>query len=252
MDIIFSINVHEKKDFLIKQIKNIDEYVSLNYIIVINSNEYMYNEISNCQFIKSKDNIVINKNYLEKKRFHGSLTKGIFLNMQYAINNYEFKYFIILSSRNMFYNKLTNENYNSLVKISSGITYEKMNVNSWHWPSFLKTELSKYIINKNLMFSRNMHEGLTFDYISCKNIISFLNNNNDIRTNLFNWNNCVEEFALQTICINLTGYYYNIGIWPFWEDNGAAFGLFPPDGDYSKNIKIFPKNNFVYKTKREI
>ena len=238
IDIIFSINVHEKKDFLIKQIKNIDDYVSLNYIIVINSNEYMYNEISNCQFIKSKDNIVLNKNYLEKKRFHGSLTEGIYLNMKYAINNYKFKYFIILSSRNMFYNKLTNENNNSLEKISSGITYEQMDVNSWHWPTFLQTELSKYIINKKLLFSNTQHEGLTFDYISCKNIISFLNNNNDIRTNLFNWNSCVEEFALQTICINLTGYYYQIGNWT--------------DGDDSKNIKYLPKNKFVYKTIRDI
>ena len=66
-DIIFSINVHEKKDFLIKQIKNINDYVSLDYIIVINANEYMFNEISNCQFIQSKDNIILNKNYLEKK-----------------------------------------------------------------------------------------------------------------------------------------------------------------------------------------
>lgn len=158
--------------------------------------------------------------------------------MKYAINNYEFKYFIILSSRNMFYNKLTNENYNSLVKISSGITYEQMNVNSWYWPSILKTELSKYIINKKLLFSKEAHESLTFDYISCKNIISFLNNNNDIRTNLFNWNSCVEEFALQTICINLTGYYYQIGKWTA--------------GDDSKNIKNLPKNKFVYKTKRDI
>lgn len=199
----------------------------------------MYNEISNCQFIKSKDNIVLNKNYLEKKRFHGSLTKGIYLNMKYAINNYEFKYFIILSSRNMFYNKLTNENYNSLVKISNGIPYEQLNKNDWQWPSFLKTELSKYIINKKWLFSSNQlhHEGLTFDYISCKNIISFLNNNNDIRTNLFNWNKCVEEFALQSICINLNSYYYNIGNMTL--------------GDDSKNIKNLPKNKFVYKTIRQ-
>ena len=239
-DIIFSINVHEKKDFLIKQIKNIDDYVSLNYIIVINANEYMYNEISNCEFIKSKDNIVLNPNYLEKKRFHGSLTEGIYLNMKFAMDNYQFKYFIILSSRNMFYNNLTSENYNSLPKISSGKTYKELNVNSWHWRWFLRTKLSKYIIKNKLLFSNEMHEGLTFDYLSCKNIISFLNNNNHIRTNLFNWDGCVEEFALQTICINLSGYYYIIGN---WADHGQD--------DY-ENIKNLPKNKFVYKTTRDI
>ena len=240
-DIIFSINVHEKKDFLIKQIKNINDYVSLDYIIVINANEYMFNEISNCQFIQSKDNIILNKNYLEKKRYHGSLTEGIYHNMKYAINNYNFKYFIILSSRNMFYNNLTCENYNSLVKISEGKTYEQMNTNTWHWHSFLKTKLSKYIIENKLLFSEvgkqgdvsHAHEGLTFNYVSCKDIINFLDNNNDIKINLFNWKHCVEEFALQTICINTTGYYYQIG-------NGTH---------YHKNIKNLPKNNFIYKTK---
>ena len=91
--------------------------------------------------------------------------------MKYAINNYEFKYFIILSSRNLFYNKLNNKNYNSLVKIISGKPYEQMNVNKWNWPKFLQTKLSKYIINKKWLFRGDCHEGLTFDYISCKNII---------------------------------------------------------------------------------
>ena len=68
IDIIFSINVHEKKDFLIKQIKNIDYFVQLNYIIMINANQYMYDELSKCEFIKSKNNIFVNDEYLEKKK----------------------------------------------------------------------------------------------------------------------------------------------------------------------------------------
>ena len=236
-DVIFSINVHEKKDFLIEQIQNIDDYVSLNYVIIINPNEYMYNEISNCEFIKSKDNIVLNKNYLEKKRFHGSLTRGIYLNMKYALNNFKFNYFIILSSRNMFYNKMTYENYNSLVKITDGKSYEEIDVNKWIWNSLLKTKLSKYLINKKGLFRNGTHEGLTFDFISCKNIISFLDNNEDIKTNLFNWNNQIEEFALQTICLNLTGYHYEIG-------NGVKI-------TNPKDIENLPKNKFVYKTLRE-
>ena len=86
------------------------------------------------------------------------------------------------------------------------------------------------------MFSKSAHEGLTFDYISCKAIISFLEDNKDIKTDIFNWDNCVEEFALQTICINITGYFYNIGVWTA--------------GDDSNNIINLPKNKFVYKTNR--
>ena len=132
------------------------------------------------------ENIVLNAVCLDKDRFHGSLTKGIYLNMKYAINKYKFKYFIILSSRNLFYNKLNHKNYNSLVKISGGKKYEKLNINNWHWSSFLQTKLSKFIIKENLFFSSGAHEGLTFDYISCEYIIKFLDNFNDIKTDLFN------------------------------------------------------------------
>lgn len=235
IDIIFSINVHISVDFLIRQIKNIDEFVSLNYIIIINPNKYMYNEILKCDFITSKKYIILN-DYLEKKRDHGTLTHGIYLNMKRAINNYKFKYFIIMSSRNLFYNKLNKENYNSLVKNDEGKYYKNLKHNEWQWPSFLRTELSKYIKKNNLLFSNSAHEGLTFDYNSCLKIIEFLDNNDNIKNNLFNWKKCVEEFALQTICINTTGCYYLIGKW--CGHDKCDF----------KNIKNLPKNKYLYKT----
>jgi len=52
VDIVISINVHEKIDFLIKQLQNIDEYVHYDYIVIINPNKYMYNEITNNEYIK--------------------------------------------------------------------------------------------------------------------------------------------------------------------------------------------------------
>ena len=55
----FSINVHEKMEFLIKQIKNINDFVSLDYIIILNANKLMYNKISNCKFINSQTNIIL-------------------------------------------------------------------------------------------------------------------------------------------------------------------------------------------------
>ena len=236
-DVIFSINVHEKKDFLIKQLKNINEYVDLNYIIIINANDFMYNEISKCNYIKSLKNVVLYPEYLNKKHFHGSLTKGIYLNMKYAIKNYNFKYFVILSSRNVFYNKFNKQIWNSLPKTGPDTrdgSIHNLEKDLWWWPSFLQTKLSKYIINNNLLFSSSPHEGLTFDNDSCVKIEHFLNNNKDIREDLFNWNHCVEEFALQTICINLSGKYYNIG-------NGVSTNY---------NVNNLPKNKYVYKIER--
>lgn len=243
-DIVFSINVHNNKDFLIKQIKNISDFVSLNYIVIINANNYMYNEILNCPFIKSNNNIVLNNDYLDKKRFHGSLTKGIYLNMKYAMKNYNFKYFVILSSRNLFYNRITTNDLDNLPYIqtygwgrkdSVGVKFCNLDTSIWHWHSFIQTKLGEYIIANDLLFSSSAHEGLTFNYLSCEKLIFFLDNNDTIKENLFNWNHCVEEFALQTICINLIGNYFYIG-------NGVSTHY-----DSSK----LPKNKYVYKTIRD-
>ena len=219
---------------MLSQIINIDEFVDVNYIIILNANEYMYHKLKTNKIINKINFLQINPIYLNKKRFHGSLTQGIFSNMEFAMNNYNFKYFIVLSSRNLFYNKLNKEAYNNFSKISKGSNFNDINIKKWHWHSFIKTDLSKYIIKNKLLFSDCAHEGLTFDYLSCKKIISFLNKNDSIKKNLFDWNHCVEEFALQTICINLTGYYYNLG-------NGC---------DTNNNVRKLPKNNFVYKTLR--
>lgn len=264
----FSINVHEKMEFLIKQIKNINDFVSLDYIIILNANKLMYNKISNCKFINSQTNIILYPKYLDKRRWHGSLTEGIYNNMKYALNNYNFKYFIVLSSRNLFYNHLNNtEQIKALslrpaAELGGGMTFkggggwagtytqllerygEKPR---WHWldykdlkgrtrrRGFLKTKLSEYVKENNLNFAISPHEGLTFNYNSCLKIIEFLDNNPDIKTNLFKFCNCVEEFALQTICVNSGDYFCYIG-------NGSHTDI--------RKKKVL-KERYVYKTLRK-
>ena len=41
-NIVFSINVHEKPEFLLTQLKNIKEYVDTNYVVILNCNKNMY------------------------------------------------------------------------------------------------------------------------------------------------------------------------------------------------------------------
>ena len=236
--IVFSINVHENFNFLRKQIEDIEANVLLDYVIIINANEYMYNEIINSGILNEKTYIELYPEYVNKRHYHGSLTKGIYLNMEYAVKNYQFEYFVILSSRNLFYNKLHKDNYKNMRKICEGSSFEKIIKQEWHWPLFFQTKLSEYIIMNNLIFSKSYeyHEGLTFDYISSLRIVEFLQNNELIKNNLFEFNCCVEEFALQTISLNLTGYYYQIGNW-----NG-------PGDDHYDIISELPKDLFIYKT----
>jgi hypothetical protein len=190
-DFVISINVHENPAFLNAQIENIKNNVKYKHIIILSCNNLMYHEC-----ITSED-VIKNPEIIEKKRFDGSLTRGIYSNMIYAINNFHFKYFIILSSKNIFY-KLLN-----MKMIENDFSkFPDTNLNRWHWPSFKNTLLAKYYINNNKNVYSSEHEGLTFDYKSCENIIYILKNNENIKDDLFNYDHGVEEFALQTICMN--------------------------------------------------
>jgi len=236
--IIFSINVHENLGFLRKQIEDIEANVLLDFVIIINANEFMYNEIINSELLRTKDNIELYPKFVNKSHNHGSLTKGIYLNMEYAVRNYKFEYFIVLSSRNLFYNKLHEGNYNNMPKICEGATFAELNKNEWHWPIFLQALLSHYIINNNMRFCRSFeyHEGAGFDYISSQMIVDFLEKNEDIKNNIFDFNWSIEEYALQTIALNLSGYYYQIGNWT--------------NADDFVNIHKLPSDRFVYKVFR--
>lgn len=86
----------------------------------------MYNEIKYSELITeaiaAKLNIVLYPWYVEKIHNHDTLTMGIYLNLEYAVNNYIFEYFIVLLSRNLFYNKLHQGNYKDMPRICESTT----------------------------------------------------------------------------------------------------------------------------------
>ena len=108
-DIIFTINVHEQLDFIIEQLKNIIFFTNhLHICIIYNYNKYIYDLLTKYNFDKySNVKIIINKDTIEKKRWNGTLLKGIIKNIEYIIdNNIHFKHLIILSSRNILRQKI--------------------------------------------------------------------------------------------------------------------------------------------------
>lgn len=209
IDIVYTINVHEKVHFLLKQLNNIIEHnVNNTFVVILNCNDHMYRELQNT---KLPDFVYINQEIINKNRFHGSLTHGIVSNLKYALNNFIFKYFIVLSSRNLFYDTLNLNTLNNLQKkynIDNDINnfrknnYYNCEYNFWHWPSFKTSKLATHYFSMNCSLYESMHEGLVFSYNVCKNIIKFLNDMIDITNDTINFNNCVEEFALQTISMN--------------------------------------------------
>ena len=210
-DTIISINVHEKPEYFKTQLENIKENVKLSYNVIVNCNDYMYSELK-----KEQLNIIINPETIEKRTFHGSLTKGIFSNKQYVLNaNIEFDYFIVMSSRTFFYQNL--KSFDD-IKQTKQPSFKNYTIEGWHWPSFKKTKLFEHIQNNNMLFGFSYHEGLCFNYETAKYIVNFLENNSHIKEDLFNFEHCVEEFSLQSIACNCSE-YYNIGNGIFYTSN---------------------------------
>lgn len=202
-DIIISINVHNKPEYLLKQIENINEFVLLKKKIILNCNDFMFEYMKNV----SIPDVEVFPEPLNKRTFHGSLTKGIVSNMKFSLDNYNFKYFLVMSSREFFYRIL--DNLDELTtNIHNHTTSKDYSVTNWSWPEFKRTKLFQYLQKNNLTYSSSAHEGMCFTNDSCKYIINFLDNNLGIADDLFNFNWCVEEFAIQSICSNYSQYYY--------------------------------------------
>lgn len=206
-NIVISINVHEKPDYLMDQLDNINEYVKFQkFIIILNCNDFMHHQLISKREELSAKNTIINPFPLNKRRFHGSLTQGIISNMKYALENFDFDFFLVMSSREFFYQKL--HDYEQILENATECYGKNYNTNEWHWPRMKNTKLFQYIVNNNLYFSCSAHEGLCLDVECCVNVNKFLIEHPDIESDLYNFNHCVEEFAIQSICDNYGRYYY--------------------------------------------
>lgn len=247
-DIVISINVHENTNFLMKQIENIHSNIIGEYSIVLNCNSFMFEKLRD---IRLPERVYINPEIINKKRFHGSLTKGIVSNMGFSLEKFAFKYFLILSSRTFFYKTLSVNIlcekqqifpnlgwfHNNVRKLGRKFIANKLNGDKWRWPSISQSKLAKYYINKGHPLYWSGHEGLSFHFNVCKTIVKFLNEHEELREDLYNFNDCVEEVSLQTIShneVDITNSkhygFIDIGNGPF------TFNTPPDNGQYVYKI----------------
>ena len=243
-DCVFSINLHENFDFLLKQLQNMKENVRCTYCIIINCNDSMYEECR--KRIKKLENFVyVNEIIINKQRFHGSLVEGIYENMVFAVSNMRFEYFIGCSSRNFFTNDMTIEDLRKLKLNDRETTVDTdifdaasdevdKRMDMWRWPSMRNTLLMKKILKEKKKYAISPHEGLCLPYPSCLKIVKFLQREEEIRKDLFQFSDCVEEFSLQTIALYCGEKFFYIG-------NGSTSKEKAPEN--SKTI-------FMYKVKR--
>jgi len=227
VDIIISINIYKSPNTLKLQLNNIKENVLNSYCVILNCNKYMFDYLST---IELPENVFINPEIIEKKRFHGTLLQGIISNMHYVFNKFKFKYFLILSGRTIFYRNINTENldilqkkFNNIDEINSIRNIDSSNLTDWMWPKFRATKLMQLYIKLKYQLMLSNHEGLIFNYNVFENIINFLNKEIDIENDLINFEGCVEEFALQTIAhneINIQNLNYSFINISIGVDNG--------------------------------
>ena len=213
VDYIISVNVYKCIDTLKLQLQSIKEHVHEPYAVMLNCDDSFFHIL---QRITLEENVHINPERITKRKLHGSLMKGIVSNLTYAMERFDFHFFIVLSGRTLFYKDF------NLTKME---TVHRQRVgpppnDEWHWNTFKTTKLARHNFNKGYTLHNSAHEGLVFASPVCKAIISFLDQHRDIQEELNNFPWCVEEFALQTIAVNESSGFFYIG-------NGVGEGYDP-------------------------
>ena len=247
--IIFSINVFEDNNengrhgnnklnyyFLKEQILNI-KYNTTDFTevyVILNCNDIIFDRLQNEKLHDEKIKIIVNPEVINKKRFHGSITRGIFSNLKYIVENkINFDYFVVFSSRSILTKKINLDTiYNNMTH--SKIKWQEMiklnkkffhNSNYYRYKVCEKTmehECSEPIplwyfndnrIKETKWFDKfkndfeliigGKHEALCFTNIVIKNMYNYMINNNETMEEIYNNKCCVEETVLQTLGYNL-------------------------------------------------
>ena len=231
-DILISINIHEKVDFLMQQLDNIHYFTShLNVCVIYNCNQFMLEELTKTNFKSYKNlKIIINKESIEKRRWHGSLCKGIMKNMEYVINNnIKFRNFIVISSRNILSKKLDlvfinekykfyYENISELIKDDRRYYFNKhhkfyicdgskqdywhgdmTSSRYWFWGKIKDIGWFKELDRNVDFFIGGRHEGLCIPYENVVKIVDFCRNNDEILSDCYTYNIALEEVIPQVL-----------------------------------------------------
>jgi hypothetical protein len=203
IDFVFSINVYNSVPTLELQLRSIKIFVHGTYVVILNSTPEFRHLLP-----PLPQNVIVNPHLISKRRFHGSILKGIVSNMHYALRHLQFKHFIVLSGRNIFYRPMHLDGLKRLAPFRP-LREKSGTPDDWHWGEMKNTLLAQHYLATGFRLHASAHEGLCLSAAACHAIVSFLNKNGAIAENLFQKCACVEEFALQTIAtIESDGFLY--------------------------------------------
>jgi hypothetical protein len=230
--LICSINAYQE-NALNLLIDNFKEHIEEDFILIINCSTDLHGKLQSSDLLESNKNIILNPKPFDKARYHGSLTRGIVSNINFALNTFKnWEQLIILSNCYFFEKninlKLINEAQQELLNrasdfwLNKGVHQEytcgpapafipskylvrEQPDEGFFWPEWKGTKLAKYFWDKPSWCGK--HEGLVFNRECCSYISRFLKREKDITEDLFNFNSNVEEFSLHTLAVNSGGKY---------------------------------------------
>lgn len=243
--VVISINLHTT-ELLQAQLENFNRYIKVPFNVIYHcANETIMDQVK--QLTRDRNNIIINPTCYEKTRFTPLLVKGTIDNMKYY--KWYYSYFIIASHRCYFYKELTSSADITINIVNQHNDYVHANgVSRWqygtciNWDSeFIRCrmglDIPKYFKSINGNFSISAAWGLTFDYGTCRLMVKFLTDNNDMYEQFFTKElDVAEEWLLQTISTNMRpgNKFYHLG-------NGVTAGpLIPTSNPAERNPKWVP------------
>ena len=198
--ILVSINVHEKPDFVRSQVENIRRFLKCEHKVILNVNESMQSELKGTELEQ-----LCNPQVINKRRYHGSLLKGICANVEYAIKSgVDFDYVLVLSSRTFFKAPVTidflQDQFNKSPVLACELprwggksitdyVCDDDQRGKWHWHLYFESSVSKSYPK----LAGGPHEGLFFPREAS---IHF----STITDDVFDFEAAMEEFVIQTIC----------------------------------------------------
>ena len=198
--VLITINIHDDVQSLSKQLENIRcLFQHPSFSIVLNVNDHMQKQLQNTEYVE-----LCNPTSINKRRFHGSLLKGIVKNLQYAQKNVNFDYVLVMSSRTLFRRKCTLNDMLGIMQhhkvpayslcrwtFKRFYEYADDSPNVWWWSTFMNTIVGK----KYAQLVGGAHEGLFFDATVCQHLFK-------LPDSLYEEPACIEEFVIQTLCAN--------------------------------------------------
>ncbi len=126
IEIIISIPIHEAAEVACNQADNIKKYVP-NSLIIFHICK-SYRNVEEIELLRQKENVVINPTRLETA--WGNIIETHICNFLYAKDNYEFKYFLLHSSNDMYVRRGI-EKY--IFRYKAGFNYREIEDQNSYW-----------------------------------------------------------------------------------------------------------------------